>query len=158
MEQRQSRRFGYLALSWVCYHYHFGDDDDGIRALRPRPRPQRHHPEVGWVVVQRGQTRTTLSSKASHPHPVLDFRFPPLLPLPEEFEYKESVSPRSSSKGSARRPCSSSGRARGMRLMAGLYGSARSSLDHVEVGSRLAGKLSDEETERRQDMREPNAI
>ena len=42
--------------------------------------------------------------------------------------------------------------------MAGLYGSARSSLDHVEVGSRLACKLSEEETERRQGMHEPNAI
>ena len=39
--------------------------------------------------------------------------------------------------------------------MAGLYGSARSSLNHVEVGSRLECKLSDEETERRQGIMSP---
>jgi hypothetical protein len=44
-----------------------------------------------------------------------------------------------------------------MRLMAGLYGSGRSSPD-VEMGRRLSCKLSEEETGRRQGMHEPNAI
>ena len=42
--------------------------------------------------------------------------------------------------------------------MAGFYGSGRSFLDDVELGGRLACKLSGEKTERRQGMRDPNAI
>ena len=58
--------------------------------------------------------------------PDLAFRFPPLLlPLPG-FECKESVSP---SEESARRPCSSSGRVRRMRLVVWSYSSGRSSSD-----------------------------
>ena len=127
-------------------------DDDGIRALRPR-RPRRHHPEVEWGVVQRGQTRTTRGFPFA---PVLDFRFRPHL-LPG-FECKESISPRPLPKNSARGPCSSSGRARRMWLMTGLYGTGCSSPDDVELGRRLMCKLSDEEMEQRKGMHEPNAI
>ena len=90
--------------------------------------------------------------------PDLDFRYPPLLlPLPG-FECNESVSPRPLSKGSARRPCSTSGHMWGMQLTGGLYGFGHSSPDDDEFGCQLLHKPSEEERGQRQVMRKPNAI
>lgn len=88
----------------------------------------------------------------------LDLRFRLLPPLPG-FECKERVSARSLSDESAKRPCSSSGRARGIRLTAGLYDSGS---PDVELDRRLVlgvfCKLSDEKTGWRHGMHEPNVI
>lgn len=84
----------------------------------------------------------------------LDLRFRLLPPLPG-FECKERVSARSLSDESAKRPCSSSGRARGIRLTAGLYSSGCSA---DIVGRFVFCKLSEDETGRRQGMHEPSAI